>query len=379
MTTDFEQQLSRSLERRASGADLTPQRLTDVRDRAGRISRRRTAVVAAGVVAALVVSVPIGLSLGGDPDSGTDDTPIATQGPEGPKNVVFDAEAPRGEPPAIAWASGLTLHQPGSPSQGLDTSYTSITRVGSRLLALDTVTGPGQVIDLTNAGQVLSHATVLIGPLADPAQEVAAWVEQGRGIVWLDEQGERVIHADASVQLQAVDADGVWFTPDGAGGPLRHLGQDGTLGEPIDAMEVKGSHGDLTSVLLSLDEKEATSCGGVLRASDDLVWRTCDYTVESFSPDGEWVAATDPYLDGLGQNTVAILAADTGEVQAHFEIEDGVIVDRRWEDSDHVLVLTRATNAHTWQVMRMGRDGSVEQAVAPEVGPDYGPPFTLAH
>ena len=120
------------------------------------------------------------------------------------------------------------------------------------------------------------------------------------------------------------------------------------------------------------------SCSGIWKNYRRPVWQTCDYTLTQFSPGSGWrVLGTDPYLDGLGQRTLAFIDADQGEVVTEFESPRNgpTIIQTAWEDDRHVLAVV--VDGTQWSVLRLGDDGSMEYAVAPVAGDEVSRPYVL--
>ena len=120
------------------------------------------------------------------------------------------------------------------------------------------------------------------------------------------------------------------------------------------------------------------SCSGVWKNTfKPPLWRTCDHTLMSFSPSGSLVLGTDPYLDGIGQRTLAFLDARDGGVLHSFAggRNGPYIIQTAWEDDEHVLAVV--LDAGNWAVLRLGVDGSMEYAVAPVPGDETARPFGL--
>lgn len=119
------------------------------------------------------------------------------------------------------------------------------------------------------------------------------------------------------------------------------------------------------------------SCSGVWRNTfRKPKWQTCDHTLLSFSPNGSRVLGTDPYLDGIGQRTVAFLDGDGTVLHTFVGGRNGpYVIQTAWEDDDHVLALVLDRGG--WAVLRLGVDGSMEYAVAPVPGDETARPFGL--
>jgi hypothetical protein len=134
-----------------------------------------------------------------------------------------------------------------------------------------------------------------------------------------------------------------------------------------------------TGLVLGLSSiEDGGSCSAVWKAFRPKPrWETCDHTLLSFSPDGSRELGTDPYLDGLGQRTLAFLD-DSGAVEHSFEggRKGPFVIQTAWEDDEHVLAVVYDVDAG-WAVLRLGVDGSQEYAVAPVPGDETERPFGL--
>jgi hypothetical protein len=123
------------------------------------------------------------------------------------------------------------------------------------------------------------------------------------------------------------------------------------------------------------------SCWVVVKADTGRqVWETCDYALGAFSWDGRYVLGTDAYGDGLGSSGVAILDARTGEVVQRFARPAGstlFVRDLAWEPSGHALDAI-VHEGGSWQILRLGVDGSLEAATDPVSGSDTQSPYVFA-
>lgn len=383
MNTNLEQQLTGALERRASGAHLAPHSMGDVRQRAGRIRRRRAAVAAAGVAAVLAVATPLTMSAMGGldrSDSRPDDSLIATTPPAPPPApvadpVVITGDAPMGEPPAMAWVDGDTLHLANGATVETRGSYRSAALAGDRILAyrIDEETGEGTVDVLTSSGTLITSTPAILGPVGSADGESAAWPVDEETLLWARSDDEQ--RYDVSVShVVAVNDEGVWFNQPGPDGGAGVLAADGTITQ-LDVLTLNGVHASSYTATTSIDDFEPGSCGA--HVSDEDRWETCDHTLMDISRDGSWVLATDSYLDGLGQGTLTILAAEDGARQVEYEATGGLFVDYAWEDATHVAALTYSYSDQVWRMVRLGLDGSVEQMIIGRKGEDFSPPFLL--
>jgi hypothetical protein len=95
------------------------------------------------------------------------------------------------------------------------------------------------------------------------------------------------------------------------------------------------------------------------------VWRTCDYSLLGFSPDGRHVLGFTDYLTPNGSPTMAVLDAASGEEVVDFELVGrrtdvvGINPEVAWED-DSTVVATLVTGGQQY-VVRLGLDGTVER------------------
>ena len=105
-------------------------------------------------------------------------------------------------------------------------------------------------------------------------------------------------------------------------------------------------------------------------------WQTCDYSFESFSPDGGHLLATSAYRDGIGATRLAVLDSKTGTALLDLATPEGAFINKMvWEDESHVLATV--FQGGRWGVLRIGLDGSREYAVPPIAGEDVETPFVL--
>jgi hypothetical protein len=119
------------------------------------------------------------------------------------------------------------------------------------------------------------------------------------------------------------------------------------------------------------------SCSEVGEIGKRTLWKTCKYSLLSFSPDSQHLLATSAYRDGAGDTEIAVLDSATGRSVLDLRTTDGAFVTQLvWEDDMHVLANTYERGR--WAVVRIGLDGRRMYAVPPVAGNDYdGSPFVL--
>jgi hypothetical protein len=120
------------------------------------------------------------------------------------------------------------------------------------------------------------------------------------------------------------------------------------------------AHGVL-GVQTSYDSSNGTSCWAVrTNTGGDREPKTCEWTIESFSPGGAHLVGYPSDTDGIGSASVALLDARTLDVVARFDRPDNseaFVSDVVWEDDSHVLASLFEDGA--WHLVRLGLDGSV--------------------
>ena len=124
--------------------------------------------------------------------------------------------------------------------------------------------------------------------------------------------------------------------------------------------------------LTAIDELASSSCSAVLQpaeAGSTPLWGTCKHTLDTFSPNGDYVLASDPFGDGIGAGVIAVYDAHTGALLADRRNTSESLVfynSAVWEDETHVL-FTRFEDGQ-WSMVRMDVDGAMEYAIAPQQG-----------
>ena len=386
--TPLEDQVHDALHRTADPLQRAPLTVTDVRTRARRIQRRRTAVAGAAVAAVLAIAIPVGAGMVGP--APRNDVPPATQPP-----VPRIAQTVRIDPLSAPVGAELTL-----PLIDVDASH----------LAVD-----GEIVDLPRRyDQLTPYADGWIGvTFVDPQDEGALGVEvlgpdfevldaaspashlavsaAGSRIAWAEHDGERwtVVERDrdgaraerrtamtpgpADARVRPVgflpgDALVVGMTDPTTGRESALVvGPDGST-SPLPGSLRVGSSSEVTG-LFSVQTRFTGdgSCWQVrdAGAGGAEVWRTCDYSLLGFSPDGRHLIGFTDYLTAGGSPTLAVLDAATGERVVDFEVvgsRTGVAAinpEVAWED-DGTVVAALVTGNRQY-VVRLGRDGTVER------------------
>jgi hypothetical protein len=378
----------------AEGAPFAPGLDFDaVAGRAGRIRRNRRIAGAVAVAAVTAVVIPTVLSVTGGPRAERDLQPTLPS-PDTPTQVARTTLTldglPRGAVPGIEYftTDGVVL-----PDRGLvptDQSYQALVPSAAD-------GGPGGFVAVEPDGQHLRVLTKDFEPQSGSATTQSFVTDTQR-----DHYAFVAVEAGAQtlVSRDTTDAEGgmTWQLPaTGVADVAGYLGDDRVLVENVDQNDgssdlmIAEPDGSLTKVpgylkaLSTSAEADAfavqTSDGpdGPCFAVVDSTsltekWDTCDYKLGGFSPDGHYVLATSPLTDGMGPRDVEVLDAGTGDLVASFTPDKNsqlFMVGVAWETSD--TFLANAYEGTSGSIIRMGVDGSLEDAVAPvHVGDVFG-------
>lgn len=397
--------LTEALRQRADRLDAElgtahPISLDDVRGRARGIRRRRAAASGLAAAAVLAVAVPVGLSVTdrtvGDVDRGPAATatadPTATPStdatgsplPDATPKVLLtvDADATSGAP-GISYIRDGVLITPDGREVSLDREYGAVAASGDGWVALDMNAGRMVVLDAEGNETWGGPGTWPLAVSAD-GSVVAVGSEDGAIRTVADGEEPQLIRAGrgparvagviGSGTCDETEGDGtgctVFYNVDGqtlsGGRYVTSHGIDDTLPvlKSVEAVSPDGLVAGFTSV------DDYGSCSAVIDDRGSQVWDTCDHSLGRFSPDGRYVIGHPAYRDGIGDGSVAILDASSGEVLVEYQNDaetQSFINDVVW-DTDGTLLAT-VHERGTWSVMRMTADGQLSEVLG-EIGTD---------
>lgn len=414
-SVELADRLGRGLHHRADDMTAAPLTFHEVRGRAGTIRRHRRIAVTAGAAAAVAVLVPTAMLAGQGLQWSQDDVGPATSTPSaiesdgpnripGAETVLAVGELPRGAEPALPYLLAGVVRFPDGAKAAPETTYPSegfVHLAGDDRYVVATRDDEGnsfvEVVDGAGTGHRTYPATDSL--VANDEETMAAWVSPD-GVTSVQQEGRA-----EPVRMAAVDGDGpriaaIWGsdcttdpeTTEGGGctalvntwgdtgpdaGPRAllvssHGFVDDVGGGVVSSTDVDDDRNLVGLVSLADDG----SCSAVLSPERRRLWETCDFTLGEFSPDGTYVYGIDAYLDGLGQSTVAILDAATGDLVAHYTRANSdplYVHSVTWEDDTHLLVNVNATGrgepTDEWHAVRLDTSGAPEAALAPQRGP----------
>jgi hypothetical protein len=367
MTDMFDDELRRSLH---TQADRIP-RIPDLSRGAIRQARdiRRHRRIARGVAAAALIAValPVGLKVG-DAISKTSREPEPVT-PDGPKQVQLDLQTlSAGDEPAVPYLDGRTI-----VGDGFEIDVPGKAPIAGIAPVDDGVyvaTGDGgagwPMTRYSTNGDVEGLGTVLNGPVASTDGRWVAYLtgetdefgnSEGPATLVLmdDDTGEESsvtlpATADAyEVAIHAVADGTVYLSYDDRRSGRAVPMQTWSAGDPA-LVPVPGDFdttavspdGNVVAELTKVTDFGA--CSAVVdRATESVLWRTCDYMVNGFTPDGDYVWAVPSNSEGYGPSAIAILDAATGDLVRHYEPAARfqhpiTFVDAVFEDDEHLLI-----------------------------------------
>ena len=382
----YEELLQHELPEWAEGAPYAPGLDFDaVRGKAVRIRRKRRIAGAVAVAAAAAVIIPTALSVTGGPKADRDIQPTvpSPSAPAQPVRTTLTLDGlSLGERPGIEYftADGVVL-----PDQGLVKTDQHF----QALVPSEADGGPGGYVAVEPDGQELRVLTKDFEPQSGSptTQSLVTTTERDHYAFVSPESGaQRLISRDTT------DPEGgmTWDLPaQGVAEVVGYLGDDRILVQNVDQndgssdlmiAEPDGSLTEVPGFVSALSTSPATGAFTVLTKDtkdgpcfaavdgDTLTqsWSTCGYKPSGFSPDGRYLLADAPMTDGMGPRDVEVLDAATGDLVSSFTAAKDsqlFMVGLAWETPDTFLAGTY--EGTTGAVLRMGVDGSLEEAVAP--------------
>ena len=392
--TPFEDQVHDALHRTADPLHRSALTVGGVRTRARRIQRRRTAAAGAAAAAALAIAVPVGFSLAGA-DQRSDVRPAETPSvPVITETVRIDpGTSPTSDTLAVAL---LDVDTPslifGGEVTELPEAYDQLTAYLDGWIGIVNYEGAYSWRQLDADFAILDEVatTSRLAVSADGSR--IAWAEHdGTGwyVVDVAADGSREERrtplpegrAQASVDVIGFvsDTEVVVTQSDPSDGERTTLRVDGSIATPVPGFIRPWSASSATGVIVGVTKvhEDLSSCSAVVDAQTGTpTWTTCDYTLESLSPDGSYVLGLPSYLDGAGSRTVAVLDAATGEAVVDYELKGPrnrlLVVNERvaWEDEDSFVATV--VSGDRQYVMRLDLNGTFERINAPgtELEPD---------
>jgi hypothetical protein len=402
---DLTNELGRAMHHRADGISGSPITLGDVKGTATRIRRRRAITASVAVAAAAAIIVPTAMmSSNLLPDGSGDDNPPATAS-QSPTTVKLGepldvSNLELGSAPRVAWIEGgRVLHTADGGTVQLDRAYTDVVRYDDGYLATYTDNegvATGVLLDAIGNRVGDSFATAYSLAMASDGEQVL-YVRDGKLLVHDNGTGEtETVRTDAGVETEpiAVTSDAAYYNVQLADySSDARWWRDGEEHDPRPAGLFAYSSVTDDGWVVATDElTDAGNCSVVLEPSGDEVGRTCDFTLDAFSPDASHILGGPAYRSGYGDGELAVTNRDGVGTEAAVVLgylqtgqSDATFMDARWEGDSHILAVMTTpipgSGDKTWQLVRIGLDGSVENAADPVRGeelPQFAP-FAFAN
>jgi len=381
---ELERMLGQQLHHRVDGMTDAPLGLGDVKDRAGRIQRNRRIAVGVGIAAAVAIIVPTAV-IAGSGLNRTSEVPPASEGPTPRHDIrttlTLDGLA-SGAAPAVEYFTEDGVVLPGRGLVRTDRSFQALlpSETDGGYIAVEPDGQHLRALTEDFVPQSGSATTSSFVTTPDRAHYAFVTVESGAqtlvSISTTDPDGARTWDFPERPVIEPVgflSDQRVVFQTTGDG-ETRSIGiaeVDGTTTE-LEGRYVKAISVDTATGLLAVQTKsneDASGCFGVVDTTASTAaprWETCDYSLGTFSADGQYVLASDPYQSGFGKASLTILDADTGSMVATFQQERGsqiALPQVVWESS--TTVLATAQEGPDFGIVRFGTDGTLEAAVEP--------------
>ena len=247
---------------------------------------------------------------------------------------------------------------------------------------LTTLDSDGSVTDQFRGGlTVVTSADGSLTAYTDESGHVLTFGMDDSEPVPLDPRGPmNVVELVAVVGSGSCESDegcAVYYNEYGDLGGGYRISDNGSIWQYTLFRKVVGAAPD-GRVAGVISASDSGSCSGVYSANERLLWKTCDYTLGTFSPDGRYVIGRPANLDGAGDGLVAILDAETGDMVSEFandEQTQAIIGQAVWETDRTMLATVHEDGA--WSLMRLTDLGELQKVADLEGGDEVDPPAFL--
>lgn len=393
--SDFDEKdlLTRELRERSEDVSGHTIGFNAVRQSAKKMRRRRAVVTGAVAVVVAGIAVPGGLALtsalnssDGPVDSPTVAThpsegtgPAPTPRADGTFRLTMQG-LPRGAEPQVPY---IDRREPAVVLPGdtlpMPTEYNEVTRYDEGWLALDLAADAPKMAMLDEDMTVLKEF---------PSGDRFAVSNDGGQVAYVEIQDDGSQYL-VNAPTDGGDVQGWRFPTSPAVQPVGNVDRsttvyqqqrdDGTstagLISPEGRTELTGftsvTDADIVSGLVAGQTRSDLvngSCYGVMdpaSSTSTMLWETCDYSLDGFSPDGRYLIGSIPDFDNAAP-TLVVLDALTKEVVVEFspdKDDQTALLQRAWEDEDTVVAV--ALNGNTVTFLRFELDGTLEELTDP--------------
>lgn len=390
-----------------------PVSLADVKHKARGIQRRRAAVSGLAAAAVLAVAVPAGIAVNNRvTDNGTTGpaaTPTITAtatptdgtspspAPGDAKQVVLTTQvSATSGAPDIPYVYDGSIVVPGGGTIPVDRPYTQVVQLGDSWLAtgrntdgsgyLDFLDGDGTVTEsVVNTSTLAVSADGTVVAYGTPDGKVMTVVEGERPLMLADRgaglvQPVGVVGSETCLEDSAGGGCTVFFNVEsGTAESYGHYAHSHGNKDVLPGLRNVGGVAEDGRVVGTTSVTDSGSCGTLLDDSYQQRWETCAHTLDRFSPDGKYLIGYAAYRDGIGDSSLAILDAATGEplVEYRNNMDTQAFINNAVWDTDNTVLAT-VYEKGSWSLMRMTPDGTLSEVLG-EIGEvDMEVPLQLA-
>ena len=280
-----------------------------------------------------------------------------TSTPSGPVKTKIDLKKlVQGRTPQITYLSGRTIRGGAGEDVKIPgtTDIQEVARLGNQSLAVVTKGFGNEMLTLDSQGNVTRRTPDVTQIVTTDDGSAAAYAgtklkdtgESTAGATIYAEQAEsqgvqKITVPDLwNTTLEAYVGGKVYFdastTQDGASALYEWTPGESKATQLKSipkalAVSGAGTAGSLTTLA------DQSSCSSLLTVpAGKRLWRTCDYMITGFTPDGATVIAGSKYQDGYGDGIAAVLSAKNGTLLHEWS---GVFRQAVPEDDQHILLL----------------------------------------
>jgi hypothetical protein len=380
----WESAMSRDFDARVRDLHEAPLSFDSVVGKARTIRRNRRIAVAGGVLAVAAVITPVAVIASTNDGDADSRPPIASQDVEEPTTASQpdyiadgtwhqadgdEVAIPDGDYYAAAtiWDEQLVLQRPATTD--VSNSVTEI------------IDADGNVVDSfeTNQGIAVNDDSTTFAYISADGELITRWADGEVAIAdgFADNESPATVTGGPDCN-ETADGCIVYVNDGGPEGHVQAFDSHGVNDSPVEQfLKVSDARGTTVTVVDTVDEFAPESCGGLFDLeAGEFIFRSCDFTFQQISPDGEHVAAPPSYLDGFGAPELSIADAATGDETGRWSVDGGTAIDWAWS-TDGRLVFTQYDGA-SWHLTAMEPEGgAIEELVKPVPGSDMDNPFLL--
>ncbi|WP_157979708.1 hypothetical protein [Kribbella monticola] len=343
--------------------------------------------VAAVAVLAVVGGAAFAARRGPVTSPATAASPLAATATPARSTVKVDlAKLPTGRPPQVAYVNGRTIK--GGLGEdvtvpGRQEIFRAVRYDGDALVILEVGMGDSELVRVSKDQGILPGSTPAVASLVTSVNEDAVAYgtsrsnadhtrRQGNAVYWRNAFTDNKLNRpdDWASTVLAVDGDTVYFAAS-----IDRDGQTSTLNAwhtqtgKVDLLKSFRSPAVVdfqgTNGVDQISGAAQTFCSALRElATGSQLWRTCEYSLNGFTPDGRTVIATPDFRGEGGDPSTTAIDTKTGAVRRQWT---GVqFLGATAEDDDHLLMVVDTGENTASAIIRCSiGSGACELATAP--------------